>query len=165
MSSGLSQNTHAPQSGKSISNAKTFQAGNGNLVDMVIRPAVNSAAKIASAGYEARQTVRKAREEAAHNQANEQAKAHTDPTPTKVMPVDNRAEGNAMRATVRANNIRRNIASAKAAPVQGRPAAGGTSRPTSLEQVPHYAVGQAMRPQRQKEVHRALSSLQYKTQD
>lgn len=168
MSSGLSQGNHSPQLGKSISNAKTFQAGHGNPFDMVAKPVISSAAKMASAAYSARQGVLKARKQAAESQLEEQPRVHEELAPTKVMPVSNRSAGSAMRATIQANNLRRNLASIReesARSGSGYVPAGAPAKPTSLEQVPHYAVGQAMRPQRQQEIHRALSSLQYKNQD
>lgn len=144
-----------------IGDAKPFQAGHGNVIRDVAVPLVNSAGKVVSAAYAARKKAQQAREA-------QQPQAQEELAPTKVMPVAGGPGGDAMRSAIRANNLRRDIAAAKAAALQAtvtRTPAGAPSRPTSLEQVPHYAVGQAMRPQRQREIHRALSSLQYKNQD
>ena len=150
-----------------IGNARPFEAGNGNIMSSVAAPLVNSAGKVVSAAYAARKKAQQV-QQAKATVKQSQAPVQEELAPTKVMPVAGRSDGDTMRSAIRANNLRRDIAAAKSAalhPELGRTSAGAPTRPTSLDQVPHYAVGQAMRPQRQREIHRALSSLQYKNQD
>lgn len=144
-----------------IGDAKPFQAGEGNVVRDVVVPLVNSGGKIVSAVRAARKDALAAQEaEAKKNKSKNKApKLKT----TKVMPV--------VPTGSNTPNVWGNIAAAKES-VRRNPdhflprSSSGSASPSTLSEVPPYAVNKAMtshyRGQVSGAIHRASSSLQFK---
>ena len=138
---------------KPLGDAPGYKAGTGgNPWEGIAKPLISMGQKIVSAEYARRQGLQK-----------EEAPAPEEPTATATAPA-------AAPSTTKAD-VWKNIAAAKAS-IKRNPdhflpkAAAPGSQPTSLNEVPGFAVNKAMtnyhRGQVSSAIHRASSSIQFK---